>query len=76
MEVIEDGLWSFDNKPMVIRSWSAETNLERKDMAMVPIWIKFPYLKLHLWGVSVLSKMASVVGKPLFIDKVLQKRKG
>ncbi|KAK1326701.1 hypothetical protein QJS10_CPA01g02458 [Acorus calamus] len=34
----------------------------------IPIWIRFPQLHLHLWGKRMLSKLASVVGTPLYMD--------
>lgn len=43
-------------------------------MKSFPIWIKFPNLKLHLWSVQVLSKIASVMGTPLFTDKITASR--
>jgi hypothetical protein len=43
-------------------------------MKAVPIWIKLPNLKLHLWSVQVLSKIASVMGTPLFTDKITASR--
>ena len=74
MEVIEAGPWSFDNKPLVVKPWSATANLEREDLMEIPIWVRFPNLKLHLWSPSVLSKLASVVGRPLFTDKMTAER--
>ena len=49
--------------------------LEREDMATILIWIRLPNLKLYLWSIQVMSKLASVAGKPLFIDKMTAKRK-
>ena len=45
-----------------------------KGLKSVPIWIKLPNLKLHLWSVQVLSKIASVMGTPLFTDKITASR--
>ena len=41
--VMEARPWSFENKPLVIKPWSPKTNLEREDLAIVPIWIHFPH---------------------------------
>lgn len=67
MKVMEAGPWTFDNKTLVIQPWSPEVNLELEDLAIVPIWINFPHLKLHLWPISI-SKLASIIGKPLLAD--------
>lgn len=67
---MEGGPWTFDNKPMILKSWSIDANLEKEDMTTVPIWVRFPNLKLHLWSSYILSKLASVIGRPLFTDKM------
>ncbi|XP_059290159.1 uncharacterized protein LOC132043716 [Lycium ferocissimum] len=35
----------------------------------IPLWVKFPCLPLGYWSTEALSKLASVVGKPMYIDK-------
>jgi len=39
-------------------------------MSQVPVWIKFPYLPLKCWTPRCLSKLASVLGKPIQCDKL------
>ncbi|KAJ6365129.1 hypothetical protein OIU76_029992 [Salix suchowensis] len=38
------------------------------EMSTVPVWIKLPNLPLRCWSLKSLSKIASVVGKPLQSD--------
>ncbi|XP_059285205.1 uncharacterized protein LOC132038570 [Lycium ferocissimum] len=38
-------------------------------MNVIPLWVKFPTLPVGFWSVEPLSKLASVVGKPLYTDK-------
>ena len=40
------------------------------EMTRVPIWIKFPNLPLKYWSLKCLSKIVSVLGKPLQCDKL------
>lgn len=49
-------------------------DLEKEGIAEVPVWIHFPNLKLHLWSITSLSKFTSVIGKPLFTDKITAER--
>lgn len=37
-------------------------------LRVMPIWVTFPRLPLHLWGQRSLSKIASDVGKPVATD--------
>lgn len=48
--------------------------MDREGIAIVPIWIKFPGLKLHLWSITMLSKLASVNGKPQHTDIMMAQR--
>lgn len=35
----------------------------------LPIWVKLPYLPLHLWGLKSLGKIGSALGNPLLSDE-------
>ena len=35
----------------------------------IPVWVRFPSLHLKFWSRSIISKIASLVGTPLFMDK-------
>ncbi|XP_070008836.1 uncharacterized protein At4g02000-like [Nicotiana sylvestris] len=41
-----------------------------ESVSMIPLWITFPGLPLGFWSTEALSKLASVVGKPLYTDKI------
>ncbi|KAM7462232.1 hypothetical protein LguiA_030353 [Lonicera macranthoides] len=72
--VEEAGPWTFDNRPLIVKPWTDDANLERGDMVEVPVWVRFPNLKLHMWSTTMLSKMASIIGKPLFMDRMTAER--
>ncbi|KAM7507986.1 hypothetical protein LguiA_018439 [Lonicera macranthoides] len=74
IEILEAGPWSFDNRPLIVKLWSPQVNLEKEDIAAVPVWVRLPNLKLHLWSTAALSKMASRIGKPLFTDRMTAER--
>ena len=63
LQLIEAWTWIIDNKPIII-----------KPIKFVTIWISFLNIKLRLWFSQALSKMASLVGKPLFTDKMTARR--
>ncbi|XP_019233206.1 PREDICTED: uncharacterized protein LOC109213825 [Nicotiana attenuata] len=39
-------------------------------VSVIPLWITFPSLPLGFWSTEALSKLASVVGKPLYTEKI------
>lgn len=47
-EVIEEGPWTFDGKPLIVRLWTPNVSLEREGVTRIPLWIRFPGLKLYL----------------------------
>ncbi|KAK1312262.1 hypothetical protein QJS10_CPA07g00478 [Acorus calamus] len=63
--VIEGGPWLMGGRPIVLRKWTRGMKMELERLETIPIWIRLPYLPLHLWGKRMLSKLASVIGTPL-----------
>ncbi|KAJ6973873.1 hypothetical protein NC653_034024 [Populus alba x Populus x berolinensis] len=43
-------------------------DFQRFDMARMSTWVRFPNLHLHCWTPIYLSKIASMVGKPIHFD--------
>ncbi|KAK1303910.1 hypothetical protein QJS10_CPB11g01511 [Acorus calamus] len=66
--VMEGGPWLMGGRPIVLRKWSRGMNMEMERLETIPIWIRLPQLPLHLWGKRILSKLASAVGNPLYMD--------
>ncbi|KAM7523685.1 hypothetical protein LguiA_013587 [Lonicera macranthoides] len=64
-----------DNLPLIIRPWSVEATLEREDKTEVLVWIQLPNLKLHLWSQAMLSRIASVIRRPLFSNRMTAEKK-
>ena len=67
--VLQTGPWLFDGRLIILKQWRPEIGLERDLHSSVPIWIRFPYLHLKFWSQSILSKLASLVGVSLLMDK-------
>uniref|UniRef100_A0A6N2K7N6 DUF4283 domain-containing protein n=1 Tax=Salix viminalis TaxID=40686 RepID=A0A6N2K7N6_SALVM len=64
----------YGSKPFILKPWSRDMSLEIKELKSAPIWIKLPNLRLHLWSPEALSKIVSLVGRPLFADTVTASR--
>ncbi|CAI9094684.1 OLC1v1030462C1 [Oldenlandia corymbosa var. corymbosa] len=69
-EILESGPWSYYSIPLILQPWTPEMDIEPYKISKFPIWVKLPLLKLHLWSKSILSKIASVIGKPICTDGV------
>lgn len=59
----------FGNRVLFLWPWSPDKPIQRLSLNSVPVWIKFPDLRLHHFHPQVLSGLGSLVGKPMFMDK-------
>jgi len=57
-------------RPLILRHMSEYFDFSNSEMSKVPVWINFPNLPLKCWTPKCLSKLASVLGKPLQCDKL------
>ncbi|KAH0675380.1 hypothetical protein KY285_023181 [Solanum tuberosum] len=53
-----------------------ETVVGKDEAIQVPIWIRFPRLVIKYWSPKVLSKIRSLVGKPMMVDNNTEKKNG
>ena len=67
--ILRNGPWLFDGRHIVLKKWTTHIGLERDLLSSVPIWVCFPSLHLKLWSKSILSRLASVIGTPIQMDK-------
>ncbi|KAK4713180.1 hypothetical protein R3W88_019087 [Solanum pinnatisectum] len=65
-EVIQAGIYHFDIKPFIVKAWHADMDFSREELHTVPIWIKLPGL----------SKLGSLIGKPLMVDQNTERKIG
>uniref|UniRef100_M1DBH8 DUF4283 domain-containing protein n=1 Tax=Solanum tuberosum TaxID=4113 RepID=M1DBH8_SOLTU len=64
----EEGISHFDNKPFIVKSWNPDMEYTKDELNKVPIWFKLPDLDFKYWNPKGLSKLGSLVGKPLMVD--------
>lgn len=55
----------YGNRPMILRNWDMDFELDSDMFSQIPIWVKFPRLSVGYWSVTALSKVASAIGIPL-----------
>ena len=57
-------------RPLILRPMTEHFDFSCSEMTQVPVWVKFPNLPLKCWTLRCLSKLASVLGKPIQCDKL------
>ncbi|XP_070026484.1 uncharacterized protein [Nicotiana sylvestris] len=71
--IIQNGPYTFRNRPMILKQWSPEFQLHKKAMRILPIWVCFPGLPLLYWSEENLGRIASFLGKPMCTDVLTAK---
>ena len=64
---VTSGHFFFESKPMVVKPWSVDMDMEKEEIKSVPIWIQLS-LNFKYWGEKSLFKIVSQLGKPIKRD--------
>ncbi|KAK9733272.1 hypothetical protein RND81_04G056300 [Saponaria officinalis] len=67
-DVLKRVPWSMESHSWILKQWTPTFSSTMECVSVVPIWILLPELDPYLWTDTVLSKIASKIGKPLFAD--------
>lgn len=59
----------FDKKPLILKDWSPDTRIDRDAISQLHIWVQLPSLHPKYWGAPSLSKIGSLLGTPLRMDR-------
>nr|TKS17480.1 hypothetical protein D5086_0000013040 [Populus alba] len=70
LAVLRGGPYLVYGRPLVLRPMSKFFDFSSEEMSRVPVWVKFPCLPLCCWSPICLSKIASVIGKPIQCDQL------
>jgi hypothetical protein len=68
--VLAEGPYLVYGRRLLLKPMTEYFDFSTEYMTKVPVWVKFPNLPLKCWSVQGLSKIASVLGKPLQSDKL------
>ncbi|KAI5423833.1 hypothetical protein KIW84_030161 [Lathyrus oleraceus] len=72
--VLAQGPYFIYGKPLFLRQWSSDFEMKEDILWVMPLWVTFPQLPLHLWGEKCLAKIASSIGKPITMDECTTKK--
>ncbi|XP_019262495.1 PREDICTED: uncharacterized protein LOC109240323 [Nicotiana attenuata] len=68
--VMQNGPYTFNNRPMILKNWEADFKMSKELMTNVPVWVTFPRLPIQYWTGENLGRIASSIGKPICTDKL------
>lgn len=74
--IIQGGIYHFDNKPFIMKAWSLEMEFTREELHTVPIWIKSPGLDFKYWSPKGLRRIGNLFCKPLMVDQNIERKVG
>lgn len=65
------GTWNFKHYVMKVLKWTPEFRPDQKP-PIVPIWLSFNHLPIHLFQKAPLLSLAALIGKPLKVESATQ----
>ena len=74
ISVEKRGIYFFDSKPMLVKGWNPNMDLQTESIRSLPIWIQLPALDIKYWGIESLSKIGSILGIPIKTDKYTKEK--
>ncbi|GJR75423.1 RNA-directed DNA polymerase, eukaryota, reverse transcriptase zinc-binding domain protein [Tanacetum coccineum] len=63
------GPWMVRNKPLLVQKWDPSLCIEKKELEVIPLWIKLCNVPLEAWSNKGISAIASSIGKPVIMDQ-------
>lgn len=72
--VLEQSPWSMASKMFFLKPWRPDLDLKKEDFDSIPVWARFPLLKLHYYTEMGMSNFVSHIGQPLYTDKCTASR--
>jgi len=70
LTVLHGGPYLVYGQPLVLRPMTKFFDFSSEEMSRVSVWVNFPNLPLCCWSPVCLSKIASVIGKPIQCDQL------
>lgn len=67
-KVLEGPPLSVSRIPIALQQWRPNLDFRKESFLSVPVWVKLKNLPIALWSAQAISKVASYVGKPLYVD--------
>lgn len=72
--VLESGPYFFSRRYLVLKDWRRMLVPSTEHPSTIPAWIKIHKLPLECWTEDGFSRIASAIGKPLYVDKATERQ--
>ncbi|GAV61299.1 DUF4283 domain-containing protein/zf-CCHC_4 domain-containing protein, partial [Cephalotus follicularis] len=72
--VMENGPWDIWGYHLALRRWTKGMSLKLEECNTIPVWVKLSNVPIQFWTKTGLSYIASVLGRPLYMDAPTTKR--
>ncbi|KAF5194179.1 Rna exonuclease, partial [Thalictrum thalictroides] len=70
--VLELGSLHITSQLFILRPWKLLVEAEFNDLKTIPIWVVMKRFPMELWDDEGFGRVASTIGKPLFVDKLTE----
>ncbi|KAL0915692.1 hypothetical protein M5K25_016130 [Dendrobium thyrsiflorum] len=67
-EVLDGGPWYVGGRIIGMDRWSPSFALDSLKGLTAPVWVRFPCLPLFCWDEENISRIASYIGTPMYLD--------
>nr|GMC62273.1 DUF4283 domain-containing protein [Ipomoea batatas] len=74
-EVVVGGPYLLYGKRLFLEYLPDNFDLDYKDYCKLPVWVRLPNLPRKCWHAKALSRIATKLGKPLFMDRFTKEQK-
>ncbi|GAV78002.1 DUF4283 domain-containing protein/zf-CCHC_4 domain-containing protein [Cephalotus follicularis] len=71
---MDNGPWDIWGYHLALRKWNKGMSLKLEECSSIPVWVKLSNVPVHLWTKLGLSYIASVLGRPLYMDTTTTNR--
>lgn len=67
--ILEGGPITVARIPFILQQWQPGVELKKDIHMTVPVWVRLKNLPFAYWSVQSIGKVASAIGRPLYVDK-------
>lgn len=75
LAVLEGGPYFFSRRYLVLKEWKRMMTPGKIHPPTIPVWVKLHRLPLEFWTHVGFSKIASTIGKPIYVDEATANKK-
>ncbi|KAH0701657.1 hypothetical protein KY285_015935 [Solanum tuberosum] len=61
--------YSINNRPIILKQWTPNFDFSVEFPSEIPLWVLFPNLPMNYWGCGSFSRIARLVGNPIYDDE-------